>query len=58
MSECNRVTPFAEIVPIEQRGLFIGNHGCIHRDHAIVRPWTEKRWIVCDLEHNGWVAPK
>jgi hypothetical protein len=58
MAESNRVNPFGEILAIDQRGLFIGNRGCIHRDHAIVRPWKEKRWIVCDLEHNGWVAPK
>lgn len=58
MSECNRVNPFGEIVSIDQRGLFIGNRGCIHRDRTIVRPWKVQRWIVCDLEHKGWVAPK
>jgi hypothetical protein len=58
MAESNRVNPFGQIVAIDQRGLFIGNRGCIHRDRTIVRPWKEKRWIVCDLEHNGWVAPK
>lgn len=58
MPEHNRVNPFGEIVSIDQRGLFIGNRGSIHRDHTIVRPWKVLRWIVCDLEHNGWVAPK
>jgi hypothetical protein len=58
MSACNRVNPFGQIVPIDQRGLFIGNRGCIHRDRTIVRPWTVQRWIVCNLEHKGWVAPK
>jgi hypothetical protein len=54
----NRVTPFGEIVAIEQRGLFMGNRGCIHRDRAIVRPWQVRRWITCVLEFKGWVAPK
>ncbi len=54
----NRVTPFGEIVAIEQRGLFMGNRGSIHRDRAIVRPWQVRRWITCALEHKGWVAPR
>lgn len=58
MAESNRVNPFGEIVSIDQRGLFIGNRGCIHRDHTIVRPWKVQRWIVCALEHNSWLAPK
>ena len=58
MPERNRVTPFGEIVAIEQRGLFMGNRGSIHRDRAIVRPWQVRRWITCALEFKGWVAPK
>lgn len=58
MAERNRVTPFGEIVAIEQRGLFMGNRGSIHRDREIVRPWQVRRWITCALEHKGWVAPK
>jgi hypothetical protein len=55
----NRVTPFAEIVAIDQRGLLMGNRGCLHRDpRDIVRPWQVRRWITCVLEHKGWVAPK
>ena len=54
----NRVTPFGEIVAIEQRGTFMGNRGCIHRDHTIVRRWQVRRWITCVLEFKGWVAPK
>jgi len=54
----NRVTPFGEIVAIEQRGLFMGNRGSIHRDRTIVRPWQVRRWITCVLEFKGWVAPK
>jgi hypothetical protein len=58
MTERNRVTPFGEIVAIEQRGRFLGNRGSIHRGHEIVRPWQVRRWITCELEHKGWRAPR
>lgn len=58
MAERNRVTPTGEIVAIDQRGLFLGNRGSIHRERVIVRPWQVRRWITCALEHRGWVAPK
>ena len=58
MAERNRVTPFGEIVAIEQRGRFLGNRGSIHRGHEVVRPWQVRRWITCALEFKGWVAPK
>jgi hypothetical protein len=55
----NRVTPTGEIVAIDQRGLFMGNRGCIHRRPGeIARPWQVRRWITCVLEFKGWVAPK
>jgi hypothetical protein len=55
----NRVTPTGEIVAIDQRGLFMGNRGSIHREpRAIARPWQVRRWITCVLEYKGWVAPK
>jgi hypothetical protein len=58
VTERNRVTPFGEIVAIEQRGLFMGNRGSIHRGREIVRPWQVRRWITCVLEYRGWAAPK
>jgi hypothetical protein len=52
------VTPTGEIVAIEQRGLFMGNRGSIHRrPREIARPWQVRRWITCVLEYKGWVAP-
>lgn len=54
----NRVDPWGEIVAIDQRGLFMGNRGCVHRDRRIVRPWQVRRWITCVLQYKGWVAPK
>jgi hypothetical protein len=55
----NRVTPTGEIVAIDQRGMFMGNRGCLHRQpREIARPWQVRRWITCVLEFKGWVAPK
>jgi hypothetical protein len=56
----NRVTPEGQIVAIDQRGLFMGNRGCIHRgdERAIARPWQVRRWITCALQHKDWVAPR
>lgn len=58
MPHRNRVTPGGDIVAIDQRGLFMGNRGSIHRGAGeIVRAWQVRRWITCALEHKGWVAP-
>ena len=57
MPERNRVTPAGDIVAIDQRGLFLGNRGSIHRGHDIVRPWQVRRWITCALTYKGWRAP-
>jgi hypothetical protein len=55
----NRVTPTGEIVAVDQRGMFMGNRGCIHRrPREIARPWQVRRWITCALEFKGWVAPR
>ena len=58
MAAQNRVTPFGDIVAIDQRGLFLGNRGSIHRDRTIVRPWQGRRWITCALRYKDWVAPQ
>ena len=52
------MNPWGEIVAIDQRGLFLGNRGCVHRDRRIVRPWQVRRWITCVLDYKGWVAPR
>jgi hypothetical protein len=52
----NRVTPFGEIVAIEQRGLFMGNRGIIHDPATrtlLRRRWTSKAWIICACEFRG-----
>jgi hypothetical protein len=58
VAEQNRVTPFGDIVAIDQRGLFLGNRGCLHREGTIVRPWQVRRWITCVLSYKDWVAPR
>lgn len=58
MPERNRVDPYGGVIATPLRGDWLGNRGCIHRGHAIVRPWATKRWIICALEYKGNVAPK
>lgn len=55
----NRVAPTGEVLAIGQRGMFLGNRGCVHREPgAIARPWQVRRWITCALRYKGWVAPQ
>lgn len=32
----------------------MGNRGCIHRGHRIVRRQTTRRWIICTLTYKDW----
>jgi hypothetical protein len=51
----NRVLPTQEIVAIPERGLLMGNRGCLHgqgRDLGVSR-WRSKLWICCVLEWKG-----
>jgi len=52
----NRVTPFGDIVAIDQRGLFTGNRGIIHdvaSKTLLNRRWSNKAWITCALSYKG-----
>jgi hypothetical protein len=50
----NRVTPLGEIVAVADRGLFMGNRGCLHNEQRqSVRPWDRKAWVTCVLSFNG-----
>jgi hypothetical protein len=54
MARQNRVTPSGEIVATPERGTMMGNRGLLHDGEGrIVRPWREKRWIVCVLQFKG-----
>lgn len=48
------MNPLGEIVAVADRGLFLGNRGCLHdAEGKIRREWQLERWIVCLLEFKG-----
>jgi hypothetical protein len=52
----NRVTPFGEIIAIDQRGLFTGNRGIIHDPTTrtlLTKRWATRTWLVCSCDYNG-----
>lgn len=51
----NRVDPFGNINTTPERGLFMGNRGCIHTpDRQLkARPWALKRWLICQTDFKG-----
>ena len=51
----NRVLPTGEIVAVPERGLLMGNRGCIARpDRTLgVTRWRTKMWIACVLDWRG-----
>ncbi|MFN3936703.1 MAG: hypothetical protein ACK4KW_03895 [Gemmobacter sp.] len=54
MTRRNRVLPTQEITALPQRGLFMGNRGCLHAaDGSIRRPWRLRAWICCRTEFKG-----
>lgn len=54
MPHQNRVNPFGDIVARPERGIFTGNRGgVLHSDSGeIVTPYTNKSWIICELEYK------
>ncbi len=54
MPRQNRVTPFGEIIATPERGIFMGNRGCLHDAHEnLKKNWTTQRWIICIREYKG-----
>jgi hypothetical protein len=52
----NRVTPFADLVAVPARGLFMGNRGGrFHTDAKTLtaRRWASRQWICCVLDFKG-----
>lgn len=51
----NRVTPWGAMIAVPDRGLFMGNRGCIHNDARLLtgRSWARKAWIICRTEFKG-----
>jgi hypothetical protein len=50
----NRVTPWGDIVAIEQRGAWLGNRGILHEGTDVVRFHRSDLWIICRLQYRGW----
>jgi hypothetical protein len=47
----NRVTPWGEIVATPERGLFMGNRGCLHDgQRRVTKAWARTPWVTCLLE--------
>ena len=50
----NRVTPWGEIVSRPERGLFMGNRGCLHDGgRRVVKTWARLPWVTCLLQFKG-----
>lgn len=58
MTERNRVTPTSQIVVTPLRGMFMGNRGCLHEGHDVVRHHNGNLWIMCRLEFRGRRTPQ
>ncbi|HST47328.1 hypothetical protein [Jatrophihabitans sp.] len=50
----NRVTPWGDIVAIEQRGAWLGNRGILHEGTDVVRFHRSDLWITCRLQYRDW----
>ena len=47
----NRVTPWGEIVATAERGLFMGNRGCLHdEERQVKKAWARTPWVTCALK--------
>jgi hypothetical protein len=51
----NRVTPFGEIVATADRGMLMGNRGCLHDTNRTLgkRRWVTKAWVTCTLSFGN-----
>jgi len=50
----NRVTPWGDIVAIEQRGAWLGNRGILHEGTDVVSFHRSDLWITCRLQYRDW----
>ncbi len=49
----NRVNPWGEIVATPERGLFMGNRGCLHDgQRRVTKAWARPPWVTCALEYK------
>jgi hypothetical protein len=54
----NRVTPWGDLVAIEQRGAWLGNRGILHEGTDVVRFHRSDLWIICRLQFRDWRLPQ
>ena len=59
----NRVTPWGEIVATAERGMFMGNRGCLHdEERRVKKGWARTPWVTCALEfkdrHRVVMSPR
>ncbi|PRE50290.1 hypothetical protein [Burkholderia multivorans] len=51
----NGVDPYGTILPTCMAAAWLGNRGVLHdRQQKIVRQWSTKSWITCQLSYKGW----
>ena len=55
----NRVTPFGDIIATPERGMFLGNRGCLSDESGVLarRRWRLRAWITCQLSYKDWWRP-
>jgi len=51
----NRVTPFGEFIATHDRGMLMGNRGCLHDANKTLGKsrWRTRSWVTCSLSFNG-----
>jgi hypothetical protein len=50
----NRVNPWGEIVAAPERGLFMGNRGCLHDgQRRVTKAWARTPWVTCALQFKA-----
>lgn len=54
MPRQNRVDPFGNLQATPDRGMLMGNRGCLHDDAGQIRKaFARKAWVTCRLEWKG-----
>lgn len=54
MPRQNRVDPFGNLQATPDRGMLMGNRGCLHDDAGQIRKaFARKAWVACRLEWKG-----
>ena len=48
----NYVTPLGEFY-VGTKHAFFGNRGALHKNGRVVKPWADKRWLVCVTDGLG-----